>query len=530
MSAYSDGRDKESLNRLDAQISAFIADYNANPTDAHTTIFLFPGGIGSQLVRAKEPSQNGPPFSYDALWLDWWALALGAAIDLQMIGDKDYQQRYVLPDGCVDTICLRPYGGFVQWCQDSFIDLFVFGWDWRRGAADSAKFFLKSFLPRFEKRAQACVPPPLDNFWLIGHSFGGMVAKQILRHPSNKYVRKLKGAITVDTPFYGYGGQVHRFFKGDSQLNWTEGASGATIVTKVISTLAAGYELLFLDGPSYDANKTAFAQDPDGYDLTGYPSMDATTAGLRADPYNPNPGEPKKKGASGNVRYTSNCGFDWSLLSAGDAASCQAGQSLDASVAGKFWNIRGVQTTNGVDADDTVVSQTWRLVPPSFSPDRDADPIKDSYGPGDGTLPAWSTRLLGNANVCTVKGEDIEHMELMNHAKVQAAIAKILQPAPDALQRMLTTAKTVKMKTARREELNTLIDQLREVESRKDLPPKERKSAIREVLRKASGDDPNKLRELFARAYLDALKSPNQISGPLRGAKGRGKPKGKPER
>ena len=45
---------------------------------------------------------------------------------------------------------IDPYGNFIQWCQDNFIDRFVFGWDWRRSSAEAADFFLNDFLPTFD--------------------------------------------------------------------------------------------------------------------------------------------------------------------------------------------------------------------------------------------------------------------------------------------------------------------------------------------------------------------------------------------
>ena len=44
-----------------------INRYNANPIGHHTTIFLFPGGMGSRLMRADRPYQDGPPFVYDTV-------------------------------------------------------------------------------------------------------------------------------------------------------------------------------------------------------------------------------------------------------------------------------------------------------------------------------------------------------------------------------------------------------------------------------------------------------------------------------
>jgi hypothetical protein len=514
MSGYEQGMEHQYLARLKSQIATFVQNYDGNPSDEHTTIFLFPGGFASQLVRAEQSAPAGPPFAYDPLWLTC-AILSGGAINLQMAGDQDFEQRYIVPDGYVDFLTLRPYGGFADWCAANRLDLFVFGWDWRRKSAEAADFFLQQFLPLFEAGVAQCSPSPLDNFWLIGHSFGGIVVKRILNESANPYVQRMKGAITVGTPFYGYGGQLHRFFVGDPDLNGTEGVEGATIVTEICSTLPAGYELMFLDGPTYDANAAAFASDPEGYALTSYPCMDAATAGLRADPYNPSPGKPAAPPApTDTVRYLPQYLFDWDLLSDGQASSHATSQSLDSSVAGKFWNIRCVQTQDGAAASSTVVSQSWSLVPASYVPDPNNDPIADAEGPGDTVIPAWSARLLGNPNVITIANDQIEHMDLMNDGDVQTTIGNILNPATQALSQMRATAKTVKMRAADRRTLNDVTALLRGVD--RAIAPLERRAAVRSILKAVGAVDAEALPALMARAYMDALKSPSQKLGAAR--------------
>src|SRR5262249_44874691 len=145
---------------------------------------------------------------------------------------------------------------------------------------------------------------PLDNFWLVGHSFGGMVVKQILNQATNAYVQRMQRGITVGSPFYGYGGQVHRLFKGDEVLNDTLNPNGPRRVTEFGSSWPGGYELLFLPEATYNNNQAAFASAPDGYDLMSYPSMDADNPAERADPYNPVP-LPPATNPNGYVRYIS---------------------------------------------------------------------------------------------------------------------------------------------------------------------------------------------------------------------------------
>jgi pimeloyl-ACP methyl ester carboxylesterase len=527
MSAYEQKRDAEYLNRLKfaGPISDFIWQYNADLSPKPRTIFLFPGGMGSQLLRATADFNHGPFFFYLPAWIDPF-IVLGTAINLQTQTPPDYddyQQHYIVPNGCIDCPPnLRPYAGFINWCQSSNIHLFVFGWDWRRSSEATANFFLNRFLPVFDTCATnaSCSPHPLDNFWLVGHSFGGMVVKQIVNHATNPYVQRMKRAITVGSPFYGYGGQVHRYFKGDAQLNWTLNPNGAQRVTEIVSSLPGGYELLFLPEATYNSNQAAFASDPDGYNLMSYPSMDADNPAERADPYNPIP-IPPATNPHGYVRYISSHGFDMNLLAAGKIASDKVTQPLAANVRNKFYNIRGVGNNN------TVVSQTWKRVLPTFNPDNnnDKDPVTDTKGPGDGLLPAWSTRLLGmnRAHVISIGG-NIEHMDMMNETAVQTEIAKLLQPPPSVFAHMSLMARRnpVKITAASRADLNKLIRQLQAITSREDLSTEQRDAAIRKLLQKYS---PQELQKFMARAYLDALKSPSQISGAS--DRGRG---GKPNR
>jgi hypothetical protein len=96
-------------------------------------------------------------------------------------------------------------------------------------------------------------------------------------------------------------------------------------------------------------------------------------------------------------------------------------------VAARFFNIRAVQRSGGNDLKETYVSQTWDTVPANFDPDEPHTvPITYAKGPGDGTIPAWSARLMSldqlyPNNVVTLRG-DLEHMSLMESDAVQNQI------------------------------------------------------------------------------------------------------------
>ncbi len=92
-----------------------------------------------------------------------------------------------------------------------------------------------------------------------------------------------------------------------------------------------------------------------------------------------------------------------------------------AQYADRFYNIRGVQTSN-----QTIGGIGWDVVPgavPNVSPISDQPPP----APGDNTQPAWTARLVTlPANHCrTVQGA-IDHMFMMEYAATQQPIASVL--------------------------------------------------------------------------------------------------------
>ena len=142
------------------------------------------------------------------------------------------------------------YDAFIAWCAQNDLDLFVFDWDWRRRLEDTVTFFVRKFLPFFETRVVAAgLPDPLANFSLVGHSFGGMIVNLILRG-NDPIVANLARVITAATPFYGYPGQVRRWFEGDPIANGTDDVFKEDIM-EVVTSLPALYTLHYLDEATY---------------------------------------------------------------------------------------------------------------------------------------------------------------------------------------------------------------------------------------------------------------------------------------
>ena len=147
---YEETRDSEQLRFLDVAISEFIFRYQSNPATAgRQTIIFFPGGMGSQLMRANASYQDGvaspQTFSYEPVWLTLFTL-LGDALHLKMSKDndgvyRDDQDRIIVADGAVQLVGFSPYDSFVNWCEQHNLDWFIFGWDWRRTLGDTVHFF-----------------------------------------------------------------------------------------------------------------------------------------------------------------------------------------------------------------------------------------------------------------------------------------------------------------------------------------------------------------------------------------------------
>jgi hypothetical protein len=418
--SYDSNRIREQLRVLEPEINNFIARYNSSlgPLGGllpRQTVFLLPGGMASRLVRAKtkfNPIGPNQVFAYDELWLNEYTFLEGTARDLKMhrgsAGDlRDKNDKIIVADALVNLWGVTPYSGFTEWFELLGYDYFVFPYDWRRSVADVGDLFVSEFLPHFQSlvRAGCLGADPLARFSVVGHSLGGMLTNWALRS-GNPVMAGLDKAITVGTPFYGYGRQLHRWFEGEPLLNgWANLFRNGII--DMICSLPGCYALMFLPYTKYLVIQGALAADL-SYPLSKYPCVDLAT-GVPADPYNPLPN-----------RYPSN--VDPVELATGKVIVEFLSSSLTPAQAAKFWNIRG-DTMVG----NTLHEVTWRSIPPTIP-----CPITDvSVTPGDGTQPAWTTRhvdldAMVPSHVVTIRSSLAEHLLMINEPQTLLAITSIL--------------------------------------------------------------------------------------------------------
>ena len=423
--SYDSNRISEQLRVLRPEISNFIVRYNASAGPAgggpRQTVFLFPGGMASRLVRAKKPYQPGPDqvFDYDDVWLTPTTF-LGGARDLKMrrVAPGDYRDKWnriIVSDGLVNLFGVTPYVSFTAWCAFKNLDYFVFPWDWRRSVHDVGTVFIDNFLPYFRNLVmQGCNnADPLARFSLIGHSAGGMVVNWALRSGA-PIMAGLDKVITVATPFYGYGGQIHRWFEGEEILNGPFDIYRPGII-RAISSFPGCYAWMFLPEDLFRANKVAFAADPN-FPLAAYPSVDFAGGGI-VDPYNP-----QTNGALGRYPAFSASGFDFIELAAGEVVARFLSRPLSAAQANRFWNIRA-----DTQVGNTLDTTRWKWVPPIWP-----CPIVDaSVTAGDSVQPGWTARHidlegLAPGHVITIPNPAAEHATLINVAQTIGEIAGIL--------------------------------------------------------------------------------------------------------
>ncbi|MDM0080949.1 hypothetical protein QTI17_10135 [Variovorax sp. J31P179] len=425
---YLEARDQAQLAELDRSITKFIKRRNAYPSpEKRRTVIFFPAGCGSELKRSPLEYSGGTvpdPWHFKTVWLNFHTL-VGGALLLRMKRDADGRwvdadNHIVIAGGSIEVFGYTPYDSFARWCARRGIDVFFYGYDWRRPIPEVCEFFATKFLSHFQYRVlHECKVDPLDNVTLIAHCLGGMLVNWIL-HEHIDVLPKLDKAITVATPFYGYAGQIGRWFVGEPLLNHL----GKDAMVRVISSFPALYAVNPLETAIYRANKEAFKND--AYPLPAYPAIDSKSH-EEVDPYLP-------VETSSKFRYPRRkiTGFCRKELGVAREVAQRLTEPLDEALSSRFYNIRGILPANQTDTNFT-----WDWIARDFDPEKDKSPIHlGRRFPGDDTQPGWTTRLL-RANtaeqdrcVTDVEAIDTEHLFIMVSRGVLERLAELLGAPP----------------------------------------------------------------------------------------------------
>lgn len=434
---------REQLRRMDRTVKVFLERFQGSRHrlgDEQRTLIFFPGGLGSELARADQAADAEPAagFTYQTAWFDAASIWLfRGALVLQMNGTFDSLNHIVVADGPLTNILETPYADYFRWCEHNDLDLLTVGWDFRRSLAWNVRFFLHHLVPYIQQRSQG--DDPFARATVVGHSFGGMVAKGIVNQHDHPFCRLLEKAITVGCPFYGYPGQTERLFKSDPLLGCSAELEETTLA---MATMPGGYTLFFLDNETYDANDQALATDgSDGrFPLDDYPSKDLEDPAIRVDPYAFEQGRPNQPD---HCRYPIRGvqpPWPWfeNYLQRGREEYRAVARNLDRLVREKFHCIRGVQTQNRDIIRETPGRQRWGWFDTTRSMGEQLVVRSEAEDlmPGDGVQPAWTARLVSQPenNVHTVIGEaedergGLEHGALMDHAEVRRNILQLVRP------------------------------------------------------------------------------------------------------
>ena len=244
-----------------------------------------------------------------------------------------------------------------------------------------------------------------------------MLIKLILNRTNNPYVQLFKSAVTVASPFYGCGGQLPHYFIGDPDLN---PLYGNRTVTRIISSLAAGYTLLFLDQNTYQRDGAKLMQDPH-YPLLRYPILD-TINGTPADPYNP-----QTYGAK--VRYPQLYGFDWGMPVVARRYTTRLPLcSIPQSTQNSSTSAGSPPRTAPTSTRPSRIRPGAGSIPILIREDETNCPITDYLGPGDGDAASLVNAVCARAaaNVRTLRGDQIDHMFMMNNTQVLNELSTVI--------------------------------------------------------------------------------------------------------
>jgi len=406
---YEAARRHEIKSNVIRVVNELVKTYDPNKK----TVILLPGGMGSHLERTDKPysSSNPGPFEkYETVWIDF-GIIFGAdarTLEIEQKGEwkgRDKKSHIIVANGPLGFF-VKPYNGTEDFFRNNGYNYAVFGFDWRRRIEDCA-FWLNEFLKLFRdgviKRFKGNISKnPLPTTTLLCHSQGGFIAKVFLHRvfsnnsTTNDVKKWFEQVITVATPFYGTSTHMRRYYKGVDLLNRFYGAKD---IARIVATLPGPYTLIFLDKQSYNSDGAALG-------LNRYPVRDANNPNIEVDPYNP----------SNLSRYPKWVSQTHLAYARGICSTIR--RRLPQVVINRVFHIR-----SGKD-NKTWIEKFWKPIDGSSFDPKDPYPISGINGPGDGTVPFWSSRLaqtpdsqIYNLRMARDHGSLLEHEETLKVVK-----------------------------------------------------------------------------------------------------------------
>ena len=442
---YRTARNRSIRDALGRRIEDFARRYRPG----EPTIVLLPGGMGSQLdrsVRRYRRDDDLPFERYNPIWMDLGILFAGDALKLEMqASGRDLADHVVIPDGPLDFL-VNAYDGTERFfLHERGWNYISFGFDWRRPVTEWASY-LETFLKRLGRRVQQLKgESPLPNTTLLCHSLGGLVAAAFLHRLAARSSfrpadidRWLRRVVTVATPYYGTSTHVRRYYKGQSPLNRLHGAPE---IARIAGTFPGPYILLYLDRTTYQRDASGLAAS--AFPLSRYPMREAVDETLEIDPFDSAAASRYPNWVSG--AYLNQARRIRQLIT----------KRLPAVMSRRMFHLRSGLMPMSIE-------QKWRDVDGAqFDPERDAHAVLHSReGPGDGTVPAWSARLVGTPldQIYDLQ-QARNHSELMEHRETLAVVTALVDQGrlPVSIR---TRDERLGVAKASIRRMNTLIDDI----------------------------------------------------------------------
>jgi alpha-tubulin suppressor-like RCC1 family protein len=354
-------------------------------------VILLPGIMGTQL-KNNEVCNNVPA---GRVWLDLLKIGFLPILELKEDGKTQNNRCSIEIDGLLQEFGpFDFYKGFLSAIAQDYGPIIsdYQGYDWRKDLEYNAEK-LDEFIDSHKGNNAKVI--------LIGHSMGGLLARQYISDPDR--AENVAQVISIGSPYYGAPKLAYAMLSGQIGLPIDDYFINDNHIRQIIRNSPGSMELL----PS----RTYFQQSG------GYLFTNMALKTTFEDTINYYKGNGQQNNALlDQADYFHNGGKsplnDYQYL------------GID-----NFSNLNGVQYTvlaSNAHLTDSLISEIPCIQGINF---RCQYPIQ--YLSGDGTVPWDSARLKGgtldpNAQICTIKGASKKHGDLLNDTVVLGIIENVL--------------------------------------------------------------------------------------------------------